>query len=216
MAHTEKSFQSSIMADMTTSAVLPVARRAAGLLLRLVKGRALPGAAALVILTGFVAACGFGDSPAFQTYKAFVNASVRGECETLYGLAEKDAVAYVDNLCKRRSIILMGQTVDLGSIASNVAGIRPTSTPFNDPISMERTIESEIRSPDKKTVDLIVLEKSFQRKGSVLEPTWLMRHTVTAQLSNGQWKLTRFNEEILHKYEEGETAQPAASGKQTK
>ena len=201
---------------MTANTGPPVARRAADLLLRFPKGRALPGAAALVILAGLVAACGSDGSPAFQTYKAFVNATVRGDCATLYGLAEKDAVAFVDNQCKPRSMTLMGQTVELRSIASSVAGIRPSSTPFNDSNSLERTIESETRSPDKKTVDLIVLEKSFQRNGSVREPTWLMRHTVTVQLRDGQWKLTRFNEEILHKYEEGEAAQRAPAGKQTK
>jgi len=202
--------------DKTAHAGPPVARRAADLLLRFPQGRALSGAVALVILAGIIAACGAGESPAFQAYKAFVNAAIRGDCDTLYGLAEKDAVAFVDSQCKRRSMTLMGQTVDLGSIASNVAGIRPSSTPFSDPVSLERTIESETRSPDKKTVDLIVLEKSFQRKGSVREPTWLRRHTATAQLRDGQWKLTRFSEEILRKYEEGEAAQPAAAGKRTK
>jgi hypothetical protein len=170
----------------------------------------------MVILAALVAACGADGSPAFHAYKAFVNASIRGDCDTLYGLAEKDAVAFVDNLCKPRSMTLMGQNVEMGSIASNVAGIRPSSTPFNDPIGLERTIESETQSADKKTVELIVLEKSFQRQGSVREPTWLMRHTVTVQLRNGQWKLTRFKEEVLHKYEEGEAAQPAAAGKHRK
>jgi hypothetical protein len=163
------------------------------------KGRALAEGAALVVFAGLVAACGSGDSPAFKTYKVFVNATVRGDCDTLYGLAEKDAIAFVDDQCKRRSMTIMGQTVDLGSVASNVASIRPSSTPFSDPISLEQTIESETRSSDKNTVDLIVLEKSFQRKGSVREPTGQRRHTVTAQLRNGQWKLTRFNEEILNK-----------------
>lgn len=176
----------------------------------------LPGAAGMVIMAALVAACGTGESPAFQAYKSFVNAVVRGDCDTLYGLAQDDAVAFVDEQCKPRSMTIMGQTVNLGSIASNVAGIRPTSTPFSDPISLERTIESETRSPDKNTVDLIVLEKSFQRKGSLREPTWLRRHTVTVQVSNGTWKLTRFREVILHKYEEGEAALPAAAGTRSK
>ncbi len=165
--------------------------------------RAHPGAAALVLLAGLIAACGTGESPAFQSYKAFVNAVVRGDCDTLYGLAEQDAIAFVDEQCKRRTMTVMGQTVDLGSVASNVAGIRPSSTPFNDPISLERTIESETRSADRNTVDLIVLEKSFQRKGSVREPTWLRRHTVRVELRNGKWKLTRFNEAILQKFDGG-------------
>lgn len=168
---------------------------------RVKRRRAFVGTTALLILAGFIAACGTGESPAFQAYKTFVNATVRGDCGTLYGLAEQDAIAFVDEQCKRRSMTIMGQTVDLGSVASNVAGIRPSSTPFNDPISLERTIESETRSADRNTIDLIVLEKSFERKGSVRALTWLRRHTVTVQLRNGQWKLTRFNEEILRKYE---------------
>jgi hypothetical protein len=147
--------------------------------------------------TGLLVGCSAGGSPAFEAYKSFVNATVRGDCATLYSLAEKDAVSFVDNQCKPRSMTLMGQTVELGSIASNVASIRPSSTPFNDPISLERTIETETQLPDKKTVELIVVEKSFERKGGVREPTGLRRHTVTVQLRNGIWKLTRFNEEIL-------------------
>ena len=131
----------------------------------------------------------------------------------MYALAEERAIDFVDHLCKPRSMNIMGQTVNLGSPAGIVAGIRPNSTPFNDPVSMERTIESETRSADRNTVDLVVVEKSFQRKGSVREPTWLLRHTVTARLKDGVWKLTRFNEEVLHKYEAGEVDRETA-GKQ--
>lgn len=178
---------------------------------------ALSPAAAILVLVAFVAACDFGESAAFKTYKSFVNAIVRGDCDTLYAMAEKGAVAFVDNHCRRRSITIMDKTIDLGSIASNVASIRPSSTPFNDPISMERTIESETRSSDKKTVDLVILEKSFQRRGNIHEPTWLRRHTVTLHSRDGQWKLTRFDETILRKYEEGEAArEEAAAGKKKK
>ncbi len=159
--------------------------------------RAHPGVAAPVIVACLLTACGPTESPAFQAYTAFVSACIRGDCDAMYGLAEKDAVAFVDSQCKRRSMNIMGQTVDLGSVASNVASIRPTSTPFSDPISMERTIESETKSTDRNTVDLVVFEKSFQRKGSVRELTGQRRHTVTVQLRGGQWKLTRFNEEML-------------------
>lgn len=167
--------------------------------------------AMLAILTGLLAACDFDGSAAFKAYKSFVNAVVRGDCDTLYSLAERDAIAYVDNQCKRRSITVLDKTIDLGSIASNVASIRPSSTPFNDPVSMERTIESETRSSDKKTVDLVVLEKSFYRRGNVREPTSLRRHTVTLQQRDGQWKLTQFNEVILRRYEEGEAAREEAA-----
>ena len=162
--------------------------------------RSVAGVATLVVLT-VLPACELGDSPAVRAYKEFVRASTRGDCDTLYALAEQDAIAFADYMCKRRSMTIMGKTVDLGSIASNVASIRPSSTPFVDPIAMEWTIESETRSPDKRTVDLVVLEKSFQRKGSELQPTWLRRHTATVQLRDGKWKLTRFSEEILHKYD---------------
>jgi hypothetical protein len=168
---------------------------------------------ALLACAWLVSGCGPSESPAFQAYKSFVNASTRGDCTTLYALAEGDAIAYVDNLCKPRSMTLMGQTVNLGSVAGIVAGIRPSSTPYNNPMSLERTIESETRSADRSTVDLVVVEKSFQRNGSVREPTWLLRHTVTAKLKNGVWKLTRFNEEVLHKYEAGEVDRETA-GKQ--
>lgn len=173
-------------------------------------------AAAILVLAALAAACDVGESAAFKTYKSFVNAIVRGDCDTLYALAEREAVGFVDNQCRRRSITIMDKTIDLGSIASNVASIRPNSTPFNDPISMERTIESETRSSDKKTVDLVVLEKSFLRRGNVREPTWLRRHAVTLQSRDGQWKLTRFEETILRKYEEGEAAREEAAGKKKK
>ena len=123
--------------------------------------------------------------------------------------------AYNEELCIEKTLkslfkIVPKKNVYVGSDSSsdrtfeiakkqgcNVASIRPMSTPFNDPISMERTIESETRSSDRNTVDLVVFEKSFQRKGSVRELTGQRRHTVTVQLRGGQWKLTRFNEEML-------------------
>lgn len=162
--------------------------------------RKLAAVATLVVLAG-LPACDVGGSPAFRAYKDFVRAGTRGDCDTLYALAEQDAIAFADYLCKRRSMTFMGKTVDLGSIASNVASIRPSSTPFNDPISMEWTIESETRSSDKRTVDLVVLEKSFQGHGGERKPTWLRRHTATVQLRDGKWRLTRFREEILQKYD---------------
>src|SRR5262245_23658531 len=104
----------------------------------------------LVVLAALAAACGFGGSPAFEAYKDFVNATVRGDCDTLYGLAEQEAVAFVDSQCKRRRMTLGDKTFDLGSVASNVGGIGPSSTPFNNPVSLERTLESETESPDKR------------------------------------------------------------------
>ncbi|MBL8519292.1 MAG: hypothetical protein JNK75_01350 [Betaproteobacteria bacterium] len=172
--------------------------------------------AVVVVAAALAAACGMGESAAYQAYKTFVGAVVRGDCDTLYAMAEQEALAYVDGHCKRRSIVLMGKTIDLGSPASNLASIRPHSTPFNDPISLERTIESETRSPDSKSIDLVVLEKSYQRRGSVREPSWLRRHTVSARLHNGQWKLTRFREEILRDYGGEEAARQSAAEKQGK
>ena len=69
-------------ADKTANTGPPVARRAA----------------ALLILAGLIAACSAGESPAFKAYKAFVSATIRGDCDTLYGLAEKDAIAFVDEI----------------------------------------------------------------------------------------------------------------------
>ncbi len=92
---------------------------------------------------------------------------------------------------------ILGNTMNPRSVASSVAGLRPTSTPFSEPISLERTIEAETRSPDRNTVDLVVFEKSVQRKGSVRELTGQRRRTATVPLRSGQWKLMRFNEEML-------------------
>lgn len=175
--------------------------------------RTRQGLAALLACAWLLHGCGPSESPAYKAYKTFVGASVRGDCTTLYALAEERATAYVDNLCKPRSMVLMGKTIELGSPAGIVAGTRPSSTPFNNPVSLERTIESEAQSADRNTVDLVVVEKSYQRNGSVLEPTWLLRHTVTAKLKYGVWKLTRFDEEVLHKYSDGEAGREAAGKK---
>lgn len=174
-----------------------------------------PERCVLVVLAGMVAACG-GESEAFKTYKSFVNAVIRGDCTTMYALTEKDAVAFADLQCKPRSMNLMGKTIDLGSPASYVAGMRPNATPFNDPIMMERTIESETRSPESNVVDLVVLEKSFQRRGNLVEPAWLRRHTVSVRKTRGQWKLTRFTEEILRDYGGEEAERQSTKEKQVK
>ncbi len=174
-----------------------------------VSGNAGWAAVGALTILAMLASCGIGESTAFKTYKTFVNAVVHGDCNTLYALAEKDALAYVDGLCKPRTVQHMGRTIELGSVASNVASIRPSSTPFNDPITMEWTLESETASADAGVVDLVVLEKSFERRGNLREPTFLRRHTVTVRVSRGQGKLTRFTEEILRDYG-GEAATRAA------
>jgi hypothetical protein len=169
-----------------------------------------------VVLASTVAACGVAESDAYKTYKSFVNAVIRGDCSTMYALTEKDAVAFADLQCKPRSMNLMGKTIDLGSPASYVASMRPNATPFNDPIMMERTIESETRSPGTGAVDLLILEKSFQRRGNIVEPTWLRRHTVTVEKREGRWKLTRFKEDILRDYGGEEAERQSAKEKQAK
>jgi hypothetical protein len=162
-----------------------------------VKGavRALVAAVALL-----VAACGPSGSPAYQAYLGLIAASINGDCPGMYARVEKQAVEYVDNLCKPRSMVLMGKTIELGSPASIIAQMRPTATPFAPHIVQERTIESETASADGREVRLVVTEKSFERNGNLLEPTWLMRHRLTVRNTGTGWKINRFSEEVLEKY----------------
>ena len=154
----------------------------------------------IAALSIFLAACGRPGSPAYQTYAGFTSATVKGDCPEMYARVEKEAIAYVDNLCQPRSIVIMGKTVNLGSPASIVASIRPTTTPFTQPIVQERTIESEKVSADGSEVRLVVTEKSYERKGNLLEPTWLFRHRVTVRNTGAGWKIIRFSEEVIEKY----------------
>jgi hypothetical protein len=147
-----------------------------------------------------VAGCGSSGSPAYQTYVGFVSATINGDCPGMYARVENSAVEYVDDLCKPRTTVMMGKTVDLGSPASIIAQIRPTATPLAQPIKLERTIESETASADGRQVKLVVTEKSYERRGNLLEPTWLRRHKVTVRGTGTAWKVTRFSEEILAKY----------------
>ncbi len=132
-------------------------------------------------------------------------ATINGDCVGMYAHVEKRAVAYVDQLCKPRTTVMMGKTVDLGSPASIIAGMRPTATPFAQPIRLDRTIESETASADGHVVELVVTEKSWERKGNLLEPTWLRRHKLAVRNTGADWKITRFSEEILEKYGAGAT-----------
>lgn len=149
-----------------------------------------------------VAACGPSGSPAYQAYLGLMSATLAGDCPGMYARVEEEATAYADNLCQRRSMVLMGKTIDLGSVAGQVAQMRPSATPFASPIVQERTIESETASADGREVRLVVTEKSFQRNGNLLEPTWLMRHRLTARNTGAGWKITRFSEEVLEKYDD--------------
>jgi hypothetical protein len=162
------------------------------------KSCALPALSAAIAL--FVAACGPSGSQAYQAYVGLVSASINGDCPGMYARVEKEATDYVDNLCKPRTTVLMGKTIELGSPASIIAGIRPTATPFFSHIVQERTIESEAVSTDGLEVRLVVTEKSYERKGNLLEPTWLLRHRLTVRNTGTRWKITRFSEEVLEKY----------------
>jgi len=153
-------------------------------------------AAAAILLT----ACGSPESPAYKAYLGLVSASLVGDCPAMYALVENQAMAYADNLCTPRTIVSMGKTIQLGSVASNIASVRPTATPFASPIVQERTVESEIASADGREVRLVVTEKSYYRRGNVLEPTWLMGHRVTVRNTGAGWKVTRFSEEVLEKF----------------
>jgi len=137
---------------------------------------------------------------AYQTYVQFVAASMNGNCPEMYALAESEAVAYVDNLCKPRTIVVLGKEIQLGSPAGIIAEMKPAATPFFPLITLERTIESETISADGTEVDLVVREKSYQRNGNLLEPSWLMKHSVTARKSDASWKITSFSEEVLRDY----------------
>ena len=161
--------------------------------------------AALAAIAMFVAACGPSGSPAYQTYVGLMSATINGDCPGMYARVEKEAIEYADNLCKRRTMVLMGQTIDLGSPASIIAAMRPTATPFAPSIIQERTIESETVSADGLEVRLVVTEKSYERKGNLLEPTWLMRHRLRVRNTGAGWKITRFAEEVLEQYD-GKTA----------
>ena len=125
---------------------------------------------------------------------------MNGNCAEMYALAETGAVSYVDNLCKPRTMMLLGKEINLGSPASIIAEIKPAATPFHPLITLEGTIESETASADGNEVDLLVMEKSFQRTGNLQRPTWLMKHTITARKSGKDWKISRFSEEILRDY----------------
>ncbi|MSQ63140.1 MAG: hypothetical protein EXR33_04785 [Betaproteobacteria bacterium] len=129
-----------------------------------------------------------------------MSASINGDCPGMYARVEKEAMDYVDNLCKPRTTVLMGKTIDLGSPASIIAQMRPTATPFAPHIIQERAIESETASADGREVRLVVTEKFYERKGNLLEPTWLLRHRLTVRNTGTGWKITRFSEEVLEKY----------------
>ncbi len=156
-----------------------------------------PALAAVAIL---VAACGPSGSPAYKTYLGLMSATLVGDCPGMYSRVENEATEYADNLCKPRFMVLMGKTIEPGSPASIVAQMRPTATPFAPPVIQERTIESETASADAREVRLVVTEKSYERKGNLLEPTWLMRHRLTVRNTGTGWKITRFSEEVLEKY----------------
>ena len=160
------------------------------------------------ILFSFVG-CGSPGSPAYQAYVQFTNASINSDCDVMYALAEAGAVPYVDNLCKPRTIMLLGKEIYLGSPANIVADIKPVTTPLHPLITLEREIESETKSADRNEVDLVVIEHSFQRTGNLLKPTWLMKHTVTVRKSDQGWKITRFTEEVLRDFGGEEAAKQA-------
>ena len=146
-----------------------------------------------------VTACGPSGSPAYQTYVGFVSAIVTGDCPGMYARVEKQATEFVDNLCTPRTTVVLGNVVNLGSVASNVASMRPTATPFMSPIVMERTVESETASADGREVRLVVTEKSYERNGNLLEPTWTMRHRLAVRYTGAYWKISRFSEEVLER-----------------
>ena len=137
---------------------------------------------------------------AFQAYVQFVTATINGNCSGMYALVESEAVPYVDDLCQPRTMELLGKEIQLGSPAGIIAATKPAATPFHPLIKLDRTIESETTSADGNEVDLVVLEKSYQRNGNLLEPTWLRKHSVTVIKSDTGWKITRFSEEILRNY----------------
>ncbi len=157
----------------------------------------------LAVFAGMIG-CSSGGSAAYKTYVRFTHAALQGDCATLYAMAQGSAVKHADYLCQPRKIKVFDKEIDVGSIAGNVAGMQPASTPFNRPIVRELTIESERLSGDGAVVDLVVLEKSLQRHGGQLEPTWLMRHTATASKVGSDWKITHFKEEVLKQYGAGE------------
>ena len=160
------------------------------------------------ILFSFVG-CGSPGSPAYRAYVQFTNASMNGNCAGMYALVEAGAVPYVDNLCKPRTMMFLGKEINMGSPADIIADIKPATTPLHPLITLERTIESEISSADGNEVDLLIIEKSFQRTGNLLRPAWLMKHTVTARKSDQGWKITRFSEEVLRDYGGEEAAKQA-------
>ncbi|MSP96095.1 MAG: hypothetical protein EXR29_02475 [Betaproteobacteria bacterium] len=148
----------------------------------------------------FVAACGPSGSPAYQANLGLMSASLNGDCSGMYARVENWATEYVDNLCKPRSVVLMGKIIELGSPASIIAQMGSAATPFAPPVIQERTIESETASADGLEVRLVVTEKSFERNGNLLAPTWLMRHRLAVRNTGISWKINRFSEEVLEKY----------------
>ena len=133
-------------------------------------------------------------SPAYIAYLQWEDATRRGDCKTLYSLAEGSAKAWVDNYCTPAGgMSIMGRTVSGRSAADLVAELN--NTPQGAMSTWRHHMENEDTTADG-TVSMVITASVAGRGIQAAPPR---RHEVLAKEIGGVWKLIEFKEPELAK-----------------
>src|SRR5689334_6769948 len=83
---------------------------------------------------------GFHKSPAYETYLRWTQATMDGDCQTLYSISEGDAKKWVDLFCTPQGgMTVMGQTIPGQTAANVVSDLR------NSPQGALRGLKHELK-----------------------------------------------------------------------
>lgn len=138
---------------------------------------------------------GFHKSPAYETYLKWTQATMEGDCKTLYSISDGDARKWVDFFCTPQGgMTIMGQ-VQPGMVAANmVSDLR------NSPQGAMRGLRHEIQSEEEAadgTVSLRVVETVLERPSNFHKPAPPRQHDVKLKEVDGAWKILEFKDTEL-------------------
>ncbi|HUO59007.1 MAG TPA: hypothetical protein VMV05_12595 [bacterium] len=139
---------------------------------------------------------GFHKSPAYKAYLQWTQATLDGDCKTLYLIADGPAKEWVDSFCGASGGLTVGgqPLVSSTSAAAMVAELR--NTPAGAMKQLHHDLESEEEAPDG-TVSLSVVETVLGRPSQFNKPPPPRRHKVKVKEEGGTWKLVEFKEEDI-------------------
>jgi hypothetical protein len=148
----------------------------------------------VVLVLGFwVYWANFHKSPAYEAYLKWTQATMDGDCPTLYALSDGEAKKWVDSFCTGSAgMTILGQVTSSPSAASMVKELR--ATPQGAMRGLRRELEAETRAADG-AVDLTVVESVAQRPSNFSKPAPPRRHWAKVRELGGVWKLVEFREE---------------------